>query len=248
MMETYKLVTVKSKYCDYLRKYDYRVSFNAKEKELRPFVGVLFEIDNMKYFAPLSSPKEKHLKMKNTVDFYKIDGGKLGAINFNNMIPIPETEYEYIDTNVPCLTNTEKKYQEMLKDQLRWLNRDGKGLKIKAKTLYMKSMNNELPKKIIDRCCNFLMLERKCIEYNRVKAILPELKYIKDENDLFYLYDNLFKQEYFEAKVKEYDTPEKCETIQNLTIEEINKSYDRSIDIEIERLDNIEIDNDNIDI
>ena len=66
--------------------------------------------------------------------------------------------------------------------------------------------------------------------------------------DLFYIYDNLFKQENFEVKVKEYDTPEKYEKIQNLTIEEINKSYERSIDIEIEGLDNIEIDNDDISI
>ena len=44
---------------DYLRNFDYRVSYNANEKELRPFVGVLFEIGEIKYFAPLSSPKYK---------------------------------------------------------------------------------------------------------------------------------------------------------------------------------------------
>ncbi len=232
MKETYQLVTVKSKYCDYLRKYDYRVSYNANEKELRPFVGVLFEIDNMKYFAPLSSPKEKHLKMKNTIDFYKIDGGKLGAINFNNMIPIPETEYEYINTNAPCLTKTEQKYQEMLKDQLRWLNRDGKGLKIKAKTLYLKSINNELPKKIIDRCCNFLVLEGKCIEFNKVQTILATLEYIKNVDDLFYIYDNLYNKDNYEMKVKEYDTLEGSRKLQNLTKEDINKPCSRSIIIE----------------
>lgn len=50
----YKLVIVDTSYCDFLRKYDYRVSYNANEKELRPFVGVLFTINNCKYFAPLS--------------------------------------------------------------------------------------------------------------------------------------------------------------------------------------------------
>ena len=88
-MTSLKLVTVNSKYCEYLRQYDYRVSFNSNEKETRPFVGILFEINEIKYFAPLSSPKPKHQKMKNTIDFYKIDSGKLGAINFNNMIPVP---------------------------------------------------------------------------------------------------------------------------------------------------------------
>ena len=54
--EYYKLATVNSEYCDYLREFDYRVSYNANKKKLRPFVGVLFEIDKIKYFAPLSSP------------------------------------------------------------------------------------------------------------------------------------------------------------------------------------------------
>ena len=58
--------------------------------ELRPFVGVLLEINKCKYFAPLSSPKPKHIKMKNQVDFYKIDSGKLGAINLNNMEKMEE--------------------------------------------------------------------------------------------------------------------------------------------------------------
>lgn len=38
------------------------------------------------YFAPLSSPKPKHLKLKSKLDFLKIDNGKLGAIN--NMLPV----------------------------------------------------------------------------------------------------------------------------------------------------------------
>ena len=88
MILNLKLVRVNSDYCDYLRKFDNKVAYNKNQKELRPFVGVLFIIGNMEYFAPLSSPKAKHLKMKNTMDFFKIDNGKLGAINFNNMIPV----------------------------------------------------------------------------------------------------------------------------------------------------------------
>ena len=37
------------------------IDFNYKEN--RPFIGVLFQVENCKYFAPLSSPKLKHLKM-----------------------------------------------------------------------------------------------------------------------------------------------------------------------------------------
>ena len=117
MDRNYNLVTVSSRYCEYLRKYDYRVSYNSNEKNTRPFVGVLFEINEYKYFAPLSSPKPKHLTMKNNIDFYKIDGGKLGAVNFNNMIPIPNGEFQCIDINLSCSTKKEKMYQDLLRDQ-----------------------------------------------------------------------------------------------------------------------------------
>ncbi len=129
MKKLYDLVRVNPKYCDYLRKYDYRVSYNADEKILRPFVGVLFEIENMKYFAPLSSPKQKHLTMRNNIDFHKLQEGKLGAINFNNMIPVPDGEYSVIDTHSESLTYQEEKYKILLQNQLRWLNRDGRMLR-----------------------------------------------------------------------------------------------------------------------
>lgn len=63
-----------------------------EEKDRRPFVGIIIVCNNKKYCIPLSSPKQKHNKMKNDVDFTKIyDGDKLiGVLNFNNMIPIDE--------------------------------------------------------------------------------------------------------------------------------------------------------------
>ncbi|MBR3897911.1 MAG: type III toxin-antitoxin system ToxN/AbiQ family toxin [Bacilli bacterium] len=76
------LVKLDYKYCDYLRKYDKKVPYNYGAKELRPFIGVLFKIKSFMYFAPLSSPKPKHTKLKNKLDLLKIDDGKLGIINF----------------------------------------------------------------------------------------------------------------------------------------------------------------------
>ena len=86
MKEKIILVRLDTAYCDYLRKFDDKVPYNFNEKELRPYVGVLFRIDKLMYFAPLSSPKPKHLKLKSKLDFLKIDNGKLGAIN--NMLPV----------------------------------------------------------------------------------------------------------------------------------------------------------------
>lgn len=64
MIINLKIVRVNSDYCDYLRKFDNKVAYNKNEKELRPFIGILFQIDTCEYFAPLSSPKPKRRNMK----------------------------------------------------------------------------------------------------------------------------------------------------------------------------------------
>ena len=165
-MDKLLLVKLDSNYCDYLRKYDKRVPYNYDRKELRPFVGVLFEVNNCMYFAPLSSPKEKHKTMKTTIDFMKIDSGKLGAINFNNMLPVTEKNIIELDLDKECLTKTEEKYTKMLKEQIFWLNRNESRLYAKSKKLYDNYVNGKLNHNIAIRCCNFTLLEEKCKEYN----------------------------------------------------------------------------------
>ena len=115
MILNLEIVRVDSDYCDYLRKFDNKVAYNKYEKELRPFIGILFEIDTCKYFAPLSSPKPKHKKMKNMIDFFKIKDGELGAVNFNNMIPVTDNNYTLVDLNKETLTIAEPKISKVIK-------------------------------------------------------------------------------------------------------------------------------------
>lgn len=160
-----KIVRVDYKYCDYLRKFDNRVAYNKNEKEIRPFLGILFVIDTCEYFAPLSSPKEKHKRMKNTIDFFKIKNGELGAVNFNNMIPVKQCDYSLVDLNKETLTISEQKYQNLLKEQLDWLNENYYQVKNKSLKLYELYNNGKLSDSIKDRCCNFKLLEEKCQQY-----------------------------------------------------------------------------------
>lgn len=64
---------VDEKYCDFLRKNDTRVPNFAADKSTRPFVGIVLSINGYNYYAPLTSPKSKHINMKNQVDFIKIN-------------------------------------------------------------------------------------------------------------------------------------------------------------------------------
>ena len=88
-MDKLFLVKIDYKYCNYLRKFDNKVPYNMDKKELRPFIGILFVVNDCDYYAPLSSPKEKHLHINNINDIIKTNGVKLGVVNYINMIHVP---------------------------------------------------------------------------------------------------------------------------------------------------------------
>lgn len=162
------MVKIDYKYCDYLRKFDNKVAYNSGSKEMRPFIGILFVVNEYEYFAPLSSPKVKHIHMKNNIDIVKIDKGRYGVVNFNNMIPVTPNNYELFDLNATPKNTYELKWQNLLKSQLLWLNKNIKNVKGKAFRLYEKYKSNKLDERIKSRCCNFILLEEKCKEYNKI--------------------------------------------------------------------------------
>ena len=79
----------------YTEKYEYQ-SIWINLLDIRHFItGIVFQINDLKYFAPLSSFKEKHKKMSDSIDFIKIKN--YAVINLNNMFPVPEGKYTYVD-------------------------------------------------------------------------------------------------------------------------------------------------------
>lgn len=68
-----KFYNMKDSYIQFLRQYDTKVAENKQES--RPYVGIVLEINGINYYAPFSSPKPKHQKMKNGKDFRKINHG-----------------------------------------------------------------------------------------------------------------------------------------------------------------------------
>ncbi len=62
-----------------------------------------------------------------------------------------------------------KKYKKLLIEQLNWLNDNNIKVRTKAIKLYTLYNENRLPLNIKNRCCNFKLLEEKCINYNKNK-------------------------------------------------------------------------------
>lgn len=62
-MERLKFYNVDDKYIQYLYNFDKKVPYNKNSK--RPYIGIIFEINEMTYFAPMFSPKQQHKKYRN---------------------------------------------------------------------------------------------------------------------------------------------------------------------------------------
>ena len=157
-------------YCNYLHYYEPKIPFTQNRKETRPFVGVVLCVNGKNFFAPLTSPKEKHIKMKNAQDFLKIDDGKLGGINFNNMIPIPK---RYL-SKIYIRKIRDENYKKMLYMQINWIEKNELRISNRAKNLYYLVTEKKANKELIDRCCDFRLLEQKCQEFMEKNGIKEE--------------------------------------------------------------------------
>lgn len=166
-MELYK---VDIEYYNYLHYYEPKIPYLEKEKENRPFVGVILNVNGKNFFAPLTSPKKKHLIMKDMQDFLKIDGGRLGGINLNNMMPIPKSYLEKIEIN----TLKDEKYKMMLKKQMKWINQNELRIHNRARNLYYLILNHHTTEALLKRCCDFRLLERRCEDFMREHQVKEE--------------------------------------------------------------------------
>jgi protein AbiQ len=144
------LCKIKDDYIQYMYNFDSNIYYNKKES--RPYLGVLLYVNNIKYYAPLSSPKKKHVKMKESIKYEKIDKGKLGLLNLSNMIPVPDTAILDFDVN-------KDKNKYLYFSQLRYFKKNYTKIMKKAKKLYsLVVFGNE---KLKSHCCNYILLEEK---------------------------------------------------------------------------------------
>lgn len=160
-----ELVRIDTHYIDELRKIDNRVQSNSIEqsKQNKPFWASCLQLkkNNFLYFAPLSSPKPKHEKMKNSTDFHKViskDGKLRAVINFNNMIPVDKTLYSRID-----ISKDKDKY--VLYDEYLFCRDNEQELMKKATILYNRYIHGNLSSTEQSRTCDFKKLEQRLQTY-----------------------------------------------------------------------------------
>lgn len=150
-------------FINFLKNNDSKIMDVEEEKEKRPHLGIVLKINEHNYLVPLTSPKEKHLKMKNNLDFIKIERGELGAINLNNMFPVKKGCYSLIDIEAENSEN----YKILLRKQLSWCNEEkNENYIYKNATKLYDEITKKNEKSIFwKRCCNFKLLEDKILDF-----------------------------------------------------------------------------------
>lgn len=162
-----KLYEVNPQYIDYLIPYAPHLFRNKQSEQLneRKYVGIILIVNNVKYFAPLSSFKPKHEKMKNGLDFIKIEN--YAVININNMFPVPDNEYTYVD--IPKVKNPQ--YRKLLTSEYRIIRKLQDKIKKQAAEVYKHKINNGNETALAKRCNDFILLEEKCKHFSSVKLL-----------------------------------------------------------------------------
>lgn len=181
-----KFININQDYLKYLHSACSEVYFKASGYETKPYIGILVQENNCEYVIPLSSAKEKHkswknvdtdrfliyetctysetlkngIYVKNSDDSYK---HILSVMDLKKMIPIKNSLYSEVSLNpLPTDSDEEKKYKVLLNIEYSFCLKILNSIIHKASKLYEKQMSTG---KIAKFCCDFKLLEQKCMEY-----------------------------------------------------------------------------------
>lgn len=160
-MDKLRFYEIDCDYINFLSAFAEHLFLNAKntQKYSRKYVGIIFEINEFKYFAPLSSFKHKHKRLSETVDFIKI--GNMAVINLNNMFPVPEGVYHLINPN----NEKNDQYKILLNNEYRIVKQKTELIINNAKYIYNHKTTNDGKSKLSQRCNDFRLLEEQSKNY-----------------------------------------------------------------------------------
>lgn len=165
---------VGKEYIKYLLKYDANVGYVDYGEKLKLHLGTLITVNNCSYYVPITSAKPKHNTMSNSLDFHKLRDKKTGylyaVLNLNNMIPVPDCcvvqlKYDTIEKFRHFISAKEKTdYIYLLQKEKSIIDSESTAIQSKAQRLYNKCILFP-DSALAARCCNFKLLEEKCLEY-----------------------------------------------------------------------------------
>lgn len=161
-MANIKLYEINPSYVNYLLPAAPHLFHNKKpgQQHERKYIGIVLTVNNMDYFAPLSSFKDKHRKMAEGLDFIKVKD--YAVINLNNMFPVPDGQYHYVDIS----KENNPKYKSLLLAEYRYLKSIQERIRKNATSLYRLKTNGNISP-LTKRCNDFARLEAMCQNFGK---------------------------------------------------------------------------------
>ncbi|CAL7897849.1 type III toxin-antitoxin system ToxN/AbiQ family toxin [Fusobacterium necrophorum] len=174
-MPVIRLYEIDNDYIDYLRQFDSKVLNHSgiTYSKTRKYLGVLLDINNCKYLAPLSSPEPKSDYIngqirKSIIPIIRIvklgtSNILLGKIKLSNMIPIYDMSVlSYYDIN----KEQDLKYKNLVIDELRFIYANKNLILKNANKLYQQKIKN-MSMGYVQATVDFILLEQKAKLYKK---------------------------------------------------------------------------------
>lgn len=165
-MSTLKFYHVNTDYLDFLSKHQKFIWKNDYEGVIRPYIGIVFEINGFKYYSPLSSFKpNRNGRSFERIDLkiVKIRGREVAFLQINNMIPVHDSLITLVD-----ISTFDQAYQDLLNAELAYIRpksieitRDAERV-YHLTTTYKSDLANEV---LVSRCYDFKLLENLLTQY-----------------------------------------------------------------------------------
>lgn len=164
-MDKLKFYDVDKNYIDYLRKYEIQIpNFNYESND--KFVcGIVLSINELNYFAPISSFNKQQRTNLVILDKKRA----ISSLRFSFMFPVPEDLLKLKD-----FSDKPQSYRDLVNAEIKFCNNNRDKICKKAKEVYKIGTNKKHP--LAYTCCNFRLLEEKCLEYMKSYKEIEETR------------------------------------------------------------------------
>ena len=156
-----KFYEIDPDYVDYIGTFEPHLYHNSKagQAHSRKFLGIVFQVNGLDFFAPLSSFKPKFARMKQNPGLVKV--GRFAVISLINMFPVPkECCLPVVFARIP-----DEKYRNLLKQEYRIIAAKESLIRKSAAELYKQKVLLQLDTPLTQRCVDFSLLEQACLKY-----------------------------------------------------------------------------------
>lgn len=153
-MNKLKFYDIDINYIKYLKKFDKQIPNVGYDKYNKFFCGVVFQIGNFNYFAPISS-----FNKQQRTNFLILDKDRpISSIRFGFMFPVPKNVLHLKD-----FKNENKSYKDLINAEIKYCNSNIHTILKKAEQVYKIGINQNHP--LTHTCCDFKLLEEKSLKY-----------------------------------------------------------------------------------